>query len=210
MFDWKTAPLRAMHLATALALGLFVIAHMANHVAGLISQQAHVDFMNAVRPVYRNAAVEPVLLALVLWQAGSGMAMVLRGWKRREGFVAWTQALSGLYLAFFLINHVGAVIGGRVLFGLDTDFRFAAAGFHVPIWPMFFYPYYFLAVTSLFVHIGCALYWLAHRIDDSARVAVLGGFAVTGTALASLIVLALGGWLYAVDIPPLYLTPYGG
>lgn len=60
---------------------------------------------------------------------------------------------------FFLVVHVADVVVDRSALGLDTNFYFAAAGFHV--WPfgLFFGPYYFLAVITLFTHLGCAAYW---------------------------------------------------
>lgn len=96
------------------------------------------------------------------------------------------------------------MLAGRFAFGLDTDFRFAAAGFHVPAWPWFFWPYYTLAVFALFTHIGCAIYW--NTVDRNIRVAryTLGTMLVIGAVLGLLIASALAGQLYAVDIPARY------
>lgn len=209
MFDWQKARLRGLHLCSALLLGLFLLLHLGNHLAGLAGQAAHIEVMAALRPFYRNVLVEPLLLALFLWQAGSGLAMVVRGWRTRRGVVSWLQAGSGLYLAIFLLNHVGAVLAGRHLFGLDTDFRFAAAGFFVPPWPVFFGPYYFLAVVCLFAHVGCAFYWQCAGIGRARQRLLLGAFFVTGVVLATLLVLALAGQLFPVDIPPAYRATYG-
>ncbi len=209
MFDWKRAPLRTLHLCSALVVGLFLLLHMANHLVGLTGQEAHVEFMAAARRFYRHGLVEPVLLALVAWQAISGVVMVVRGWNRRHGAVAWLQAASGLYLAFFLVNHVGAVMVGRAWFGLDTDFRFAAAGFSVPPWPLFFAPYYFLAVLSLFAHVGCALFWRFDETRPARRYRMLAGFIAGGAITGLLIVLSLAGLLHPVDIPDAYRVPYG-
>ena len=146
------------HGVSAAVVGIFILAHMANHVVGLWGQEQHVAFMQALRPLYRNAVVEPALLALFTAQIVSGTTMVVRGWRDRQGSVAWLQAGSGIYLAAFVMFHAIAVLSGRLALGLDTDFRFAAAGFHVPAWPLFFWPYYALAVFALFMHIGCAIY----------------------------------------------------
>jgi succinate dehydrogenase/fumarate reductase cytochrome b subunit len=140
-----TAPplsLRVLHRTSAFVLGCFLIAHLINHVAGLAGQAQHVAFMHALRPWYRNPVVEPVLLALFVFQAATGITMAARGWRQRRGRVAWLQAISGVYLAVFLLVHIASVILGRVVLGLDTDFRFAAAGFHVAGWPWYFAPYY--------------------------------------------------------------------
>jgi hypothetical protein len=201
--------LRGLHRASALFIAVFVLLHMTNHLAGLGGQETHIAFMAEARQFYRQPFVEVVLICLILWQVGSGLVMLVRGWAGRKGAVAWMQATSGGYLAFFLVNHVAAVIAGRTVLSLDTDFRFAAAGFFVPPWHWFFAPYYFFGVLALFVHVGCAAYWgfLANRPVLGAS--LLGGFAGVGSLLATLIVLALSGVLYPVAIPSHYLATYG-
>lgn len=204
------ATLRSLHFASALGLGLFLALHLGNHLAGLAGQPVHQAYMAVARTLYRHPVVEPVLLVLVLWQAGSGVTMALRGWRGRRGRVAWLQALSGLYLAVFLINHVGAVLAARAWLGLDTDFRFAAAGFFVPPWGLFFAPYYFLAVFSLFAHLGCAAWWRLGPQRAALRARVLLAALVLGAGVALALVLALSGQLFPVDIPAAYRAPYGG
>lgn len=203
-----TTRLRTMHMASAALIGLFLLMHMANHIAGLAGQARHIEIMAWLRTIYRNPMFEYPLLALIVWQVGSGLTMVVRGWKERSGLVGWAQALSGAYLAFFLLNHVGSVLAGRIAFGLDTDFRFAAAGFHVPLWPLFFSPYYFLGVFSLFVHIGCAAYW---NLPEGGRAKTVAPIllAFTGATLGLAFVLMMAGALYPVDIPDAYRATYG-
>jgi len=198
------------HLASALIIAAFLMAHMGNHVAGLAGQNQHMAYMAAARGLYRNALIEPLLLMLLAWQIGSGLLMVARTWGSRRGGVAWLQALSGIYLALFLLIHVGAVMYGRAVLGLDTDFRFAAAGFHVAPWQWVFAPYYFLAVASLFAHVGCAAYWNIGRTWTSIRRPVLAAFIAIGLAAGLLFDLALAGKLYPVDIPPAYRATFSG
>ena len=200
--------LRPWHALSALVVGAFLLTHMANHLAGLAGQERHMAFMQSARVVYRNPIIEPVLLALLVWQIGSGAAMVARSWADRSGFVAWLQALSGLYLAMFLLSHVGAVLSGRRILHLDTDFRYAAAGIFVPPWQWFFIPYYFMAVATFFAHVGCAVYWNLGEEWASRRIPVLTGFIVAGVLAASLIVLSLTGKLNPVDIPAAYRATY--
>lgn len=128
----------------------------------------------------------------------------MRGWRNRRGRVAWLQAISGAYLAFFLLVHVSAALVGRHVLHLDTNFHFAAAGFHVAPYPLFFAPYYFLAVVALAAHLGCALYWRAR-----SGLALAWPIAV-GVVLAALITLTLGGLLTPVQVPAQYTAPYGG
>lgn len=210
MFDWTKAPLRALHLASALCLALFLLLHLGNHIVGLWGQQAHIAYMAEARKLYRAALIEPVLLALVAWQGLSGLTLVVRGWKARRGKIAWLQAFSGLYLAFFLLNHVGAVLFGRLVLQLDTNFNFAAAGLHVAMWPLFFAPYYALAVAALGAHLGCAGYWLLGDKRPFGRKAALGLGLILGAGLGVALVAEMAGLFQPVVIPAQYLATYGG
>jgi hypothetical protein len=202
--------LRSYHFVSAIVLGLFVTLHLANHLVALAGQREHVAFMKAVRPLYRNAIVEPAVLVLFASQIISGLTMVVRGWRSRRGLVAWLQAGSGFYLAVFVVLHLLAVLSGREMLGLDTDFRFAAAGFHVPGWPWYFWPYYTLAVAAMFTHVGCAVYW--RTINRSTRLAraALGSMVMTGGLIGLLISSTLAGLLYPVEIPAAYKATYTG
>jgi len=191
---------RRLHRTAGAVLAVFLVVHMANHLAALAGVDAHIRFMDAVRRVVRQPVVEAVLLLCVALQAASGLRMLWTGRQRRRGMLPWLQAGSGAYLALFLAIHVGAVLAGRAG-GLDTNFYFAAAGLHV--WPfvLFFVPYYFLAVAALFVHIGCAL--------RRGRV-VAAGLSAAGTIVAGLIVAMLMGMVVPVEIPARYLATFAG
>jgi hypothetical protein len=141
-----------------------------------------------------------------MFQSGSGIAMVVRGWQHRVGGIAWLQALSGLYLAIFLLIHVFSVLAGRWFLGLDTNFNFASAGFYIGARWLFFAPYYFLAITSLFTHAGCAAYWNLAKKRPVIANRLLTLCIVSGAGLALAIVLALAGKLYPVTIPATYLA----
>jgi succinate dehydrogenase/fumarate reductase cytochrome b subunit len=200
--------LRALHRSSAYLVAAFACLHIANHLAGLWGVATHIAFMDSARLVYRSVLVEVVLLLCVAFQAGSGLTLVVRGWRQRRGFVPWLQALSGAYLSFFLLVHVSAIVSGRVLLNLDTNFYFAAAGFHVPPYPFFFVPYYFLAVVALFTHLGCAAYWQLQERSRLARVLVLAVPASVSAVLALLIVLLLAGQLQPFEVPAKYKATY--
>ena len=200
--------LRSLHRSSAILFGAFVFLHIANHLVSLHSVALHIAVMNALRDVYRQPAVELLLLACVAFQAASGIALVARGWSARTGWVAWTQAASGLYLAFFLVVHVAAVLYGRIVLELDTNFLYAAAGLHVHPFEWFFAPYYFLAVLALFVHAGCALYWQFRKSGPVVARAILASAIACGLVASSLITASLAGALEPVDIPSEYLATY--
>lgn len=201
--------LRSLHKASALVLGIYALAHVANHLASLHSIALHVAVMDALRKVYRVPIVELLLLASAAFQVGSGLWLVIRGWSQRTGAVAWLQAASGLYIAFFLLVHVAAVLFGRTVLHLDTNFFFAAAGFHVQPFQWFFAPYYLLAVAALFAHLGCAAYW--HFVDAMPRRAtsILAAALSVGVLFSALITLSLAGVIQPFNVPAEYRATYG-
>jgi succinate dehydrogenase/fumarate reductase cytochrome b subunit len=203
-------PLRTLHRTSAILIMAFVCLHLVNHLVALQGVAAHIAFMKAARAVYRQPLVEVLLLACVAFQVFSGSRLALRGWRQRRGVLPWLQALSGTYLVVFLLVHVGAVLFGRAVLNLDTNFYFSAAGFHVSLYPILFAPYYFFGVFALFTHLGCAAYWHVPPSSRTARtLAVVLPMAV-GATLALLIVLSLAGMIQPVDVPAEYKATYGG
>ena len=199
--------LRSLHRATALLIAAFVAVHLANHLCALAGVDAHLAFMATARRLYRHRYVEPPLLAACALQLCTGATLVARGWRARRGLVPWLQAGSGMYLVLFVLVHVAAVLYGRLVLGLDTNFYYAAAGMHAPPWAAFFAPYYFLAVVALCTHVGCALHWHA---PPGLRTAVLSLSVATGVISGAAIVLALAGAWYPLRIPMRYQATYGG
>jgi succinate dehydrogenase/fumarate reductase cytochrome b subunit len=200
--------LRVLHRASAVLIATYAIAHIANHLVSLAGVQAHIDFMEIARGIYRQRYVEIVLLVSVGFQIASGLWFVFRDWKKRQGRVACLQAASGAYLAFFLLVHVAAVLFGRFVLNLDTNFYFAAAGFYVSPYQFFFAPYYFLAVLAIFTHLGCAVYWRIQSASRTARTLTLTLPILSGCAVSLLIVLSLAGMIKPVEVPVKYKATY--
>lgn len=196
--------LRRVHRTSALLLVAFACAHIGNHLWALRGAAAHIELMDSLRLVYRQPLFEPLLLASVGVQCVSGWGLVVSGWRRRTGWLAWLQAASGAGLASFLLVHVASVLYGRSVLGLDTNFYFAAAGLHEGSRAWFFGPYYFLAVVALFIHLGCALAWRVKAPSAQARRYVVGAAVLLGTAAAASIVASLAGMTEHVDIPASY------
>jgi succinate dehydrogenase/fumarate reductase cytochrome b subunit len=197
----------AIHRSAATVVAMFLAMHMANHLAGLAGVAAHLRFMEAARAIYRQPLVETVLLLAVATQAASGLWLVRAGWKTRSGVIAWLQAASGAYLALFLLIHVAAVLFGRAVSGLDTNFHFAAAGLHVPPFHYFFAPYYFLAVLALFTHLGCALAWRLAPAPRARALTVALALGL-GAVVSSLVLAALMGKLYPYEVPQVYKSTF--
>lgn len=206
-------PLRRIHRGSALAVGAYALVHLANHPAALLGVERHIAFMDAVRQVTRLPAVEALLLGAVIVQLASGLRLVM-GRPRAprpspRPLMARLQAMSGLYLAFFLVVHVSSVMVGRTVLGLDTNFYFAAAGLLVAPYYLFFVPYYGLAVAALVLHLACA----TRRLLPPGAAPAWGrriGYAgiVGGVVLAALIVAAFSGVFHPIALPPAYLATF--
>ena len=108
------------------------------------------------------------------------------------------QVYSGLYLSFFLIAHVGAVLSARYIEHLDTNFYFAAAGLNYYPATFIFIPYYFLAVSSISLHVS-AIHYLKTRSKGMAV-----SIAVIGVATSFIIVLAFTDNFRCFDMPQPY------
>jgi len=206
---------RGLHRISAIALGLYALVHLANHLVALRGIDSHIAFMRAVRQVTRVPAVEALLLAAVAVQVVSGVPMALRrkqphpAQPRRRPLFDRLQAMSGLYLAFFLLVHVVSVLAGRSVLGLDTNFYFAAAGLQVKPYFLFFVPYYGLAVAALFTHLACVLRRrLPAGTPPATRDRAAWAGIATGAVLAVLIVAAFSGVFFDVGVPPAYLATF--
>ncbi len=200
--------LRRLHRMSAVFLGLFVAVHLGNHLTSLLGVDAHLAVMTALRTVYRRPFIEGLLLLSVGFQVLSGLRLALRAREGRSGRVERLQAVSGLYLAVFLLVHVGAVLGGRAVLSLDTNFYFAAAGFHVRPFELFFAPYYWLAVLSFFAHLGSAGYFRLFEAHPARAKALLFGALSGGALVATLLVLSLAGAFATVTVPAVYLETF--
>ena len=201
--------LHKLHRTSAWVIGVYVAIHLFNHLWALKSVDAHVQFMESFRYVYRNTFVEVLLLACVTFQIVSGVYFIRKRWGQRHGFFDGVQAISGGYLAYFLLVHLGAVLFGRAALKLDTNFYYAAAGMHVPPFQYYFVPYYFLAVVAIFGHIACAVHWLT-RDNLSGATRSYFGYTIlaVGVVTAALIVTAFAGAFYEINVPQEYRAIY--
>lgn len=162
---------KAGHYWSGLTLAVFISFHLFNQLASLVGEHAHIAVMQAFRSVYRHPAVEALLLAAVAFQVITGLLLIFT--RRRSTRAEKIQVYSGLYLSFFLLLHVGAVLYGRTL-GLDTNFYFAAAGLNIYPATFFFIPYYFFAVSAISLHVAAIHYIKTGSLRWSRAIAVTG------------------------------------
>lgn len=164
--------------------------------------EAHIAAMRQLRAIYRFAPVEALLLAAALLQVITGFVLAYRNRHSRRGFWPRLQVWSGIVLALFLLQHVPAVMVGRYLQDLDTNFYFAATVLQGGLHKYYFFPYYFLGFTAVFVHLAVALRLRMH--PGIWRALLVYTLIATGITAAILILLCFGGAFYEVRLPAGY------
>jgi hypothetical protein len=146
--------LKKIHRVSGLTLATFFFFHIINHLSALWGADVHICVMKLFRTVYRFPPIEVLLLLSAVVQVISGLMMA---WKKgfRKNVYDVMQVLSGLYLSFFLFYHIRAVMLGRYVWNVETDFHFAAWGVKNSPADRFFIPYYSLSVICVFLHVAC-------------------------------------------------------
>lgn len=197
--------MKRVHFASGLFIAAFVTLHLLNHLVSLAGAEAHIAFMEELRKVYRHRSVESLLQAAVAVQVISGIRLFFRKRKTVRGSWEKLQMWSGLYLAVFFMIHITAVLAGRSVLKLDTNFYFGVAGLNSFPVNLFFIPYYALAIMSFFAHIAA----IHHR---KMQVPVLGLkpetqsklILGTGVVLTILIFCGLTNYFRGVEVPEAY------
>lgn len=146
--------IKRLHFISGVTISIFIALHLLNHLSSIFGMEYHIDLMDRLRLIYRNVWIETILLLAVLIQIFSGIKLFLSTRKKGVGFYRKLQIWSGLYLAFFLIIHVTAVLVGRYILDLDTNFYFGVAGLNTFPFNLFFIPYYSVAIIAFFGHVA--------------------------------------------------------
>ena len=195
--------IRRAHRWNAILLGLFLAVHLLSHVAGTLGPDSHLLVLAAVRPLYRNAIVEPLLFVSFAGQIGLGLALV---WKRATIGIdrGWglVQIISGIYLALFVLAHTFSALFARYANDLDTNFWWPASTLSEAELGMFFYPYYFIGISALFAHLAAALHF------RSVWTRAVRGLAVAGPLLALIVLSGFGGWYRELVVPNEYMEAF--
>lgn len=146
--------MKKIHYLSGLIITLFVGVHLFNHMVSIVGADRHIEVMNTLRLFYRNIFIETILLVAVLVQIISGIKLFKTNWKLAITRFDKLHVYTGLYLAIFFTIHLSAVVGGRIILHLDTNFYFGVAGLNSFPFNLFFIPYYALAIISFFGHIA--------------------------------------------------------
>lgn len=202
--------LKKLHHVSGIVIASFLLLHLTNHLFALGGPALHIAVMNLFRHVYRFLPVEILLLICVVFQVISGVTLVFKKGFRKQPLYVIIQIVSGLYLSFFMVNHVRAVMLGRYQWNVDTDFYFAAAVANSYPSKLFFIPYYTLSIVCMFAHIVCAHY--IKRMEKINKMPVeadktifrkkykreTAGICIAGALITFLVIIAFSGVLYKI------------
>lgn len=144
--------IKKIHYISGLTITLFVVLHLFNHCFSILGADKHIEVMTTLRHFYRNIFAETILLLAVATQIYSGLRLFKTKRQTAKTFFQKLQIWTGLYLAIFFVIHLSAVLAGRLVLNLDTNFYFGVAGLNSFPFNLFFIPYYFLATFAFFGH----------------------------------------------------------
>jgi succinate dehydrogenase/fumarate reductase cytochrome b subunit len=165
---------KMMHYFSGILLAAFISLHLFNQLISLAGPDKHIGCMTAFRKVYRQPVVEALLLLAVVIQIATGIKLVFN--RKKKTAAKKIQVYSGLYLAYFLLVHVSAVLYGRYIH-LDTNFYYAGVGLNYYPATFYFIPYYFLAVAAIALHVA-AIHFLKTGSKWSSYLIATGGIVV--------------------------------
>jgi hypothetical protein len=193
---------RVVHGLTAAILILYVSFHIINHLFGLVGPDAHAAVMKIGRVVYRSALGEPLLVAAMLFQVGTGLHLAWRWSAAPQAFHRTFQVASGAYLSLFILGHMNSVfIYARSFLGIQTDWNFAIGaptGLIHDAWNIRLLPHYALGVFLVLGHItsGLRVVLIAHGVAQRTADRIWG----TGVALSAIVAAAIIAGMCGVRI----------
>ena len=201
--------LKKLHHLSGIVIASFLLLHVINHLCALGGPELHMVLMKWFRYVYRFLPVEVLLLICVVFQVISGVALVFKKGFLKQPLYVVIQIVSGLYLSFFMVYHVRAVMLGRYEWNVDTNFYFAAGVANSYPSKLFFIPYYTLSLVCVFVHIACAHYAIGIKKMNNVPVEIkakfrkmygreAAGICLIGVIITFLIMIAFSGVLYDI------------
>ncbi|RXK12760.1 hypothetical protein CP965_09300 [Halarcobacter mediterraneus] len=130
---------------------VFIFFHLLNHLFLMISINEHINFMETIRLVYRNVFIEIILILSFLFQLFITIKKLWNERQLKKTIIEKFVFFSKIYIVYFLINHIFAILIGRIIFKLDTNIYFALSGVQIKPFSYYFIIYYFFAIISLFL-----------------------------------------------------------
>jgi hypothetical protein len=188
--------LAVAHGVSALAiLLLFVAPHIGNHLTGFWNGPVHIEIMNAVRHVYRDDIVQPILLALIGFQILSGAVLVRRRLRMPSDFFGTLQTMSGVYVGVYFLAHMTAVFAARHA-GTDTNWTWLTRphdSMLVSLSNLRLIAHYWVGPIAIVAHVGCGLraVLLQHDVSRTTANRLALALITLGVVASSLIIAAL-------------------
>ena len=186
--------MKSAHRASGILLILFTISHLAIHLTAVFGAETHLLALSSLNWIYRNPVGELILILAIMVQIGSGIARLV---KRKFQRWAAIQTLSGVYLLIFLIFHTCAATFTHWVYGIETNFYWAAGSLAFSPLKFGFMIYYFAAIMAFFMHLTAAIRF-GWPIRSKRLVQVLPW---VGGLVAITILAAFSGAFYDINIP---------
>ena len=203
-FSKTRLKLRTLHRVTAYFVLIFVLLHISNHLMGLFGFETYNDVQSTLRVIYRNQFVEPILIFSVILQLVVGLILLIKSLKqsRPKSVWSWLQVISAILILLTVSEHLIALYFARIVSELNTNFYWPLSVMDGAPFTYYFIPYYFLMVSSLFVHAAAGLHFIGvdrnySSIVDRLAVALI----IVGLLIAITIVLILNQTFYEVALP---------
>jgi len=194
------APLRVAHGVSALAIVLIFLAlHIGNHLLFPTGPATYEAVQKVFRHVYRSNILQPLLVALILFQVGTGLFFVWRLTAAPSDRFRTFQIASGVYLAAYMLGHMDSVfIFARTYLRIDTGWDFATgdpAGMIKDRWNIRLLPHYWLAMFFVLSHLasGSRVIMMAHGVSKALADRLLVGGVVAAGFFATWIMLGMSG-----------------
>lgn len=190
--------LAVAHGFSALAiLILFILPHLFNHLAGIVSGGAHIQVMKLARLDYRNSIIEPLLLGLIAFQLISGFVLVRRKLARAGDFFATLQTMTGVYVGIYLLAHMTAAFSARGA-GTDTNWNWLTdndQGLLDHLSSFTLVAHYWVGPVAIVTHVACGLrnVMMEHGISPAGAGRMAWSLIGLGIAASSVILAGLVG-----------------
>lgn len=191
--------LRVAHGIAGSIAALYVLFHITNHLFGLIGPDAHAAVMDVGRTVYRSPFIEPLLVAVMVFQIGSGLRLAWTWSHPSADPYRLFQVASGVFMAVFILGHMNSVfIFARTFLGIPTDWAFAAGlptGLIDDPWNIRLVPHYALGVFFVLTHLvsGLRVVLLSHGATQSSANRIWWVGACVSLAITTAIMCAMAG-----------------
>lgn len=190
--------LGAAHGISAIAIVVLLIApHIGNHLTGIWNGATHLATMRAVRLIYRNEIIQPVLLTLIGFQLLSGTVLARTRLYQRSNLFGSLQTMTGAYVGVYLLAHMTAVFSARYA-GTDTNWNWLTDGGRsmLPnLAGVSLVAHYWMGTVAIFAHIGCGVrgVLLQRPLGPRRATRMARGLIGLGVAASSIILVALLG-----------------